>query len=302
MTFQPSADQIWAHNSLLLREHLRLTQVLAEDGIDALAYKGPGLALALYGDLGARWSSDVDVLIRRRDIDKAARAMRNAGYRPKVALSPTEVAQLKRESCQLNFYRDDVLVEAHWSILPPALRIPIDTDAFFERSRAHIHDGIAIRTPSMTDLAIALLAHGTKHAWSRTRWLSDIATLWTHPEVDWDAVRAWARAAGARRLIEVPLAACASLELIEGFAAADARVGALAREVVSRLDKGREQPAWTSKYLIAVRERASDRVRVAAALLAQPTPDFRRKTRLPEPLNWVVRPPYVLYQWARRRT
>lgn len=302
MTVQPSDDQIWAHNSMLLREHLRLTRVLAEAGIDSLAYKGPGLALALYGDLGARWSSDVDVLIRRRDVDNAARAMRHAGYTPKVALSPAEVARLKRESCQLNFYRDEVLVEVHWSILPPALRIPVDTDAFFERSRAGTHDGITIRTPSFTDLSIALLAHGTKHAWSRRRWLADIARLWTHPEVDWDAVRAWGEAIGACRLIEVPLAACASLELIEGFAAADARVGALTREVLSRLDQGREQPVWISKYLIAVRERASDRVRVAAALLAQPTPDFRRKTRLPEPLNWVVRPPYVLYQWARRRT
>ena len=57
-------------NIILTRELLRLLQLLAAHGIEAVPYKGPALALTLYNNLALRQFTDLDILVRPRLFNK----------------------------------------------------------------------------------------------------------------------------------------------------------------------------------------------------------------------------------------
>src|SRR5205823_6122929 len=58
-------DEINAHRTLwLTRELLHIHKALTASGLEVLPYKGPILAQCLYGNLGIRQFSDLDLLVR----------------------------------------------------------------------------------------------------------------------------------------------------------------------------------------------------------------------------------------------
>jgi hypothetical protein len=58
----------------------RTMDALAEVGIRSTALKGPLLGEALYGDLGRRPSSDIDLLVAEEQLDEAVEVVRKLGY------------------------------------------------------------------------------------------------------------------------------------------------------------------------------------------------------------------------------
>src|SRR5215472_1203994 len=54
--------EISAHNFLLATKLLELTSKFQNEGIPVLAYKGPALAKAIFGDMALRKSSDLDLI------------------------------------------------------------------------------------------------------------------------------------------------------------------------------------------------------------------------------------------------
>src|SRR4051812_23591803 len=69
-------------NLFLSAELLRAHSALREHGIEAIPLKGPVLASELYGDLALRPFSDIDLLIRREQVDAAESVVRDLGYEP----------------------------------------------------------------------------------------------------------------------------------------------------------------------------------------------------------------------------
>ncbi len=59
---------------------LRVITMLAEAGICATALKGPCLSEAIYGDLGRRLSSDIDLLVSTKQLRTAVDVVRGLGY------------------------------------------------------------------------------------------------------------------------------------------------------------------------------------------------------------------------------
>ena len=68
-------------NALLTRELLRLSKLLEEAGIASIAFKGPVLASAVYGDIGLRGFDDLDIMVPREHMAQAKRLLYNEGYR-----------------------------------------------------------------------------------------------------------------------------------------------------------------------------------------------------------------------------
>src|SRR5262249_28128936 len=56
-----------SRNLLLAHELLRVIDLLGANGIRAIPYKGPLLASQVYGDLGLRLFSDLDILVHEWD-------------------------------------------------------------------------------------------------------------------------------------------------------------------------------------------------------------------------------------------
>jgi hypothetical protein len=94
-------------NQMLTWAVLRL---LSADGIDAVPLKGPLLAERLHGDRGMRLSQDVDILVRPREMVRAAEVLRKAGYLPPAPDSEPHLLHDKLD------VPGGTPVELHWRI------------------------------------------------------------------------------------------------------------------------------------------------------------------------------------------
>ena len=74
-----------------------------------LPLKGPLLAQMLYGSPGLRQSGDLDLLVRRKDFERAQVLLKDLGFQP---LSPADFYHQE-------FKRGNTWVELHFSVTPP---------------------------------------------------------------------------------------------------------------------------------------------------------------------------------------
>src|SRR6185369_4684982 len=71
-----------ARNTVLTAELCRLINLFRDEEIEAIAYKGPALALFAYGDVALRRFVDLDVIVRKSDVLKAREILLKEGYTP----------------------------------------------------------------------------------------------------------------------------------------------------------------------------------------------------------------------------
>lgn len=167
-------------------------------GIDALAFKGPTLAALLYERLDRVASGDLDVLVRRADIERAVTALAAVGYRPdsEVALSlPGNNEMLLR--CE---GRADV--DLHWALSPPYF-FPFDLEGAFGRAQTVRLIGQEFRTLGNEDLFVGLVIHHSRHCWDNAGWIRDIALLLEKRPLDWSLIDRLAAGSRARRAMNL---------------------------------------------------------------------------------------------------
>jgi hypothetical protein len=90
----------------------RLALALADLGIRAAPLKGAMLADTVYGDIGARLSSDIDLLVPVADLDRAVEAAERQGWREPEPLKALGLPRLHREL----FHESLPPVELHWRV------------------------------------------------------------------------------------------------------------------------------------------------------------------------------------------
>jgi len=304
-----------AHRGLRMAAELRrLVDALSSAGVDALAYKGPALAMQAYGSLGMREFVDLDLLVRPGDVPRAVRALAAEGYAPALDLSPAQERCFRRVDGDYPLVHGEtgVLVELHARVSSERFCMPLATDALMRRAAAVPLGGGEVRTLGDDDLLVVLCAHGAKHRWKRLEWVVALAELLRAGRGDVDAAlrRATRERARrtlllglslARRLLDAPLPDAASRAI-----AADRALAALAAEAEARLfgaagDDGEETPA-NLLFNLRARDGAVDRARYAARWLFAPSPEDWRWARLPDalfPLYRVLRPVRLLLRHGR---
>ena len=187
---------------LLAGAELRsLTRGLRDAGVRAVAFKGPVLAEALYSSCDARIYRDLDLLVARDDVARAAEYLSEHGYEAVRALSPARRARLLRVGYHLGMLRarDHMLVEIHWRIADPYLPAP-GVEGIIERAVTVPVQGEPVPGPSAEDHLLCLCVHGAKHHWDRLAMVADVAALIDRtPSLDWDRLTDTARRCGALR-------------------------------------------------------------------------------------------------------
>jgi hypothetical protein len=259
-----------AQRNLLLFAHTaRISSAFASSGIDALFLKGPLLAHRIYGDLSLRVCGDVDVLVRAAQFVEASVLLTRLGYDAGTQMDANELRKHLRFQHDLPFaHADGTLVELHADLAQPHYSYRADLGPWFHRTRILDVSGHSIPTPAPGhDLLLAII-HGTKHVWTRLDLLADTAAIIRQP-LDWDLVHREIRSAGATRaaavagylLRNVLSVSTPLLAMNDGFAAR------IARAAAQRLVQQRDPTWWqTRSFDLAVRERASDRLRYVTKL------------------------------------
>lgn len=209
--------KLWAHyestlrhNQGMARELLNILQMFDANGIPAIAYKGPALAAAVYGDLGLREFGDLDILLRPQDVLPAKRLLRAHGYIPEYDLKPAVEAAFLRSSMQYHLVLVDkaraVMIELHWKT-DPDFAVEATTDAQWWADLGHFSlEEKKIRCFATGELLLILCLHGSKHAWGSLGWLVDVAELIRqHPDIGWERITGKAAQLGCERRLALGL-------------------------------------------------------------------------------------------------
>lgn len=197
-------------DSLLLVDVLKR---LNRAGIPVMPLKGPVLSFELYGDVGLRQSTDLDLQVPREDLHGAIACLESTGWQPGYgfrAMSPRQRESFLRNGyeVQLRHSRTGCWLELHWR---NHWETPDATSARWARSTPSVWQGQSIRSMSGGDLALFLCVHGAYHVWSNAKWLSDVARAHSIGRIDWRAAMDEARGSGVEAVCPAALSLLQSL-------------------------------------------------------------------------------------------
>lgn len=297
-------QRVSALNILLTHELQKLLILFADNGVRAVPYKGPALALQLYGNVALRQFSDLDILVHPRDVLRARDLLLAEGYAQLPPLTDGQQKVLLRTQCNLPFTRDRnrMIVELHWTVSAPTFARPFETDDFWSRLQNAKLETIPIKVPASEDLLLALCIHGSKHLWERLAWVCDIAGLIaTQTNLNWEELISRARSTGSERMLFLGLRLARDLleaplpKQVEAALNADASVTALAQDVVRDLFTPELTPTGMSGYFrfqLRARRRLRDKLNYLRFTFTPNEEDLVR-LKLPPALTFIyylVRP------------
>lgn len=268
--------------SIQIRGELpRLLAHLSGRGIDALPFKGPALAALAYENENLRTFTDLDVLIRKEDVERTVAALAEAGFEEKNPIPPDydtvwdTYAPWHHPHGNANGYvRDEdtpgaLHVDVHWGLASRYFLFPMEPDALWAcRTSVPLDNGSTVPTFSPEDTLLFQCMHAAKDAYYRLSHVCDIAELLrTHPDLDGTKVLRRARALHCERMVKLGLRL--SNELLGAPLPDDVRravlddrtVGRLARRVRTALFRYRHgilRLAHLLRFHLRVRDRMRD--------------------------------------------
>jgi Uncharacterised nucleotidyltransferase len=286
-----------ARNTILTAELCRLINLFSDEGIEAIAYKGPVLALFAYGDIALRRFVDLDVIVKKSDVLKAREILLNEGFTPSKSLSPSQQELLLRTQHNMQFSRDNhqLIIELHWEVASHLFASTVSGERLWQNLITLDLNGTIVKTFSAEDLLFSLCVHGSRHLWERLGWICDVAELIARHTLDWTALLNRAASADtermfllgvhlAERLLDAPLPT-----EVKQRCDSDPRLSSLADNIVEHLFNGPTHVPATSreifKYNIGVRKTLSARARYLLYMF-RPTDRDLSSHSLPPSLNF----------------
>jgi hypothetical protein len=290
------ARSIGYRNVYLAGELVSLVRRLVAAGLDVMAFKGPTLAIAAYGSLGARRFVDLDLLVRRRDFAAACAILAEGGFHRRR----DDWSAVRHLSHEMTFDGRDgrVEVDLHRRLFSREL-VAVDLPATWTAAAAVRIGDLEVPTLDDVTTTLALAEHGHKHGWSRLLWIADLAHwIAGRDRLDWDLVTARAGRTGSARVLAVG-ASLAERLLALGLPPPVARLRSdpVARRLVERCERRLFEPpasGFAAKLELGAlqwhgRERWRERLRYALT----PNEDDWRVLPLPGALfaaYYLIRP------------
>ena len=191
----------------LFGELRKLLRLFDQNGITAVAFKGPALSVAVYGGIALRQAGDLDVLIEPGSFRRARDLLASLGYRLHPPLTESQLTSQFHSHCEIEFWSNGLsVVDLHWGLSPKAFHFALDPRHIIDRSKTISIQGTSLRTFSNEDTILYLCFHGAKHYWSRLEWITSLAEfIRSNEDIDWSIVIARANQARGRRMLTLGL-------------------------------------------------------------------------------------------------
>lgn len=177
-------------NMLMSAELIRIMKLFEDNSIKAFAFKGPALAQMAYGDITLRQYCDLDIMVKKEDIYKIDRLLKDRGYQRIVKLSPIQEKVYIQNTKDLGFYhkKNGLHLEIHWSLFNKDYPLQFDSDNIWKDLQTIKINQEEIKTFPIEELLPYLCIHGSKHLWDRIEWIKDIDLLIRKQNIDWETV------------------------------------------------------------------------------------------------------------------
>jgi hypothetical protein len=279
---------------VLTAELIKIMELFQSQGIQAMSYKGPVLAVQAYGDVTLREFDDLDIVLRQRDMAKANDVIQGTGYRPRFPWLFVSGASVIPGEYN---YRDEqrrLIVELHTEWTLRHFPVRPDLDDMARRLVPVLVGGHEIPTFGPEDMLPLLCIHGSKDFWERVSWIADISEfVQSHPQLDWDQVFRRADILRAGRMLHIGLALAVNLlaaplpDEVSARLQSDSVAAAVASEVAKR-HLGRGSPERDAAARFHFRRRMVEGTlsgwRYSMRLATQPADEDGAMMQLPRPL------------------
>lgn len=296
-----------AEGRLLAEELVGILGLLDSQGIPAVPYKGPALAVRLYGELSLRGFGDLDIVTCERDAPRARQLLIDRGYAPALQLDSSELNQYFRENHEMQFCRADgkVRLDLHWRYTSRSACLAGDPERFLQHLETISIAGEEVRSLRLETYLLVLSMHAAKHKWAQLKLICDIAEILAVPDLDWHYVLHEAddlglkRALGTGLLLAQGLLGAAVPPKLAHELKIDRTAKALAAQACTSLF---EEPgeSWGAEadytFQFELRERFRDRMKIFLRhFVPKLKPNARDRAFLPMPKSlsiayYVVRP------------
>lgn len=305
---KPIYISIVQRNMLMTSELLKIMDLLKENSIDALAFKGPTLAQMAYGDITLRQYGDLDILIRKEDRSKMMYLLIEERYIPEIHLKKNTKKTFFNSVNIIGLYKKTtrILVEVHWELLPKNYAIKWEEESLWSKKEyVHINNKKIPVLPT-EQLLLYLCSHGSKHLFERLEWICDIdRSVRANPDIDWETVSSEASRLGLTRIIYLSLSLCETLfalelpQIMKDESQKDTVMQEL-KETIIKQNFGQSTPSKKSYshfiLLLKMREKLSDKLRFAFLGIFTPKFDDFLFIQLPNQLSflYILLRPYRL--------
>jgi hypothetical protein len=294
-----------------------LLQVLSDfekSAIAAMPFKGVVLGASAYGDMTRRTAGDIDLLIHEGDLPRATELLKQRGYELKTKTLVDGSPEAK-DYFEFHFERtsDGMVLELRWKLelSQPRYRYDLGLDWVWERRRSLRLAGAEVPNLDPVSALLVLCMHGSKHAWSRWIWISDVAKLIeSEPGLDWELAQQEAKRVGLERCLALGVllawrgAGAKVPEDVLGRLEADRDMGKLAEFFAGNvLENPGAMPESRIPYHMRILGSRDRRRSVLSLSFLKPNERDRAAIKLPKilsPLYYVIRPLRMLLDRTAR--
>lgn len=164
-----------------------MLQAFRAQGIPVIVLKGAYLATAVYKQVALRPMLDIDLLVPRSDLYRAAAVVQQMGYEP---LEPIGHGELISHYLPRFLHPSRSALELHWTIVQANTSYSIDETLLWQSAQQIVFLGISTKVLALPDIVLHLCIHATYHHLLEQgiRFLCDITlTLQRYEtELKWD--------------------------------------------------------------------------------------------------------------------
>jgi hypothetical protein len=186
-------------------ELFRVLELFRQSSIECVVVKGPVLSLRAYGEPAVRQYADLDLLLRQKDIARAAEILVATGYDSRISAAAIRGGKIPGEY-RFRGQGAKIILELHTERTLRYFPLPLPIEKYFHSKTLMSLDGRPVPALSDEHEFVLISVHGATHFWERLMWISDVAAMvHNHPELDWNVIRRSAAEAGAERMVRVAL-------------------------------------------------------------------------------------------------
>jgi hypothetical protein len=160
-----------ARNMLLYSELSKILTAFKKADIDTIVLKGAFLAEEIYKNIGLRPMSDIDLLIKEKDLQKAKKKLAELRYSA-ASIFPTKLHEqfqtVLSEELSLIHQDKNIVIEIHWDIQPHQTPYKVDINKFWNNAKPVKINGIETLIFTSEDILQHLCLHLDKHINSST--------------------------------------------------------------------------------------------------------------------------------------